>query len=820
MDLQDHVSLIDLSKQLPFEIDQNVKEEICFGETLIISCGHYDGDLEYEESSSESEWSCEESTEATVEEEEKDDNAFEIKDYVAEETVQEEEEEEDDDFSFYFFPDCHKPPPPQNSKTSLIVVNGLPKLNPTAKKQKYCTCKKDKTGECPCYTKVPCKCGAKTVADCTCSELKAICVCTGEPRTECKCKNVNVNVCVCDPDGRIFPKCTCAEIEKPCICHPGKFPSPVCKCKYKPKFNVIKTKTEEVTEEDAVAALHEAGTEEEGSINLSEEQPCVCQTPDPKKKCYCLKGKDCTCLTECICGVQRPCLCEPEESPNPLLSGLTPESARVKCDNIPCKQNDENISTCSCDDPKLCTCDHEKTGAACKCFPEQVCTCGDPEKCKCFSVCDCINPCICDTLPIKPKECTCLKPSRAPDYASICQCIQSPTKSQKKVRAGKTGYRWCHVVPPKHTYFDYAYGKHDKINDEIPKEEKFEIQGMHDKKPELGACPVHGATPKFEKKPRKPSLDCCSAVGGISICVESLGEDKDKLLVQVVSYSSKEGAKTGSKLVSILDCNLHTMEENRVEHITKKNLTKERRSYLAICDSGYYNKVTRICGERHVVKRFYHTFEMAHNFVLEGSNIVFLRYLALRRYKGTVQTDTVMMNGTICRSIYISKGVSQGIVNGTPFFVVKVERHIVEPSGYVHKTLTVLSLKGYTISHEWADNCYIFHVNPLLRVVPERDEIEQHEPLRDTWRNDLQLMSDFLDFKSTRVSEGGRYVTESGTLTGTVRDYLQAILLLRPQDTLHFTRHYFGTVLSALDLPHDEYFDPTSKHVRYYFFEE
>lgn len=52
---------------------------------------------------------------------------------------------------------------------------------------------------------------------------------------------------------------------------------------------------------------------------------------------------------------------------------------------------------------------------------------------------------------------------------------------------------------------------------------------------------------------------------GISICVEVLGEEKDKFLVQVVSHSSKEGAKTGSKLVGILDSNLHTLEENRTE---------------------------------------------------------------------------------------------------------------------------------------------------------------------------------------------------------------------------------------------------------------
>lgn len=63
----------------------------------------------------------------------------------------------------------------------------------------------------------------------------------------------------------------------------------------------------------------------------------------------------------------------------------------------------------------------------------------------------------------------------------------------------------------------------------------------------------------------------------------------------------------------------------------------------------------------------------------------------------------------------------------------------------VLRLMTVFS--GYVVSHEWADNCYILHVNPLLRILPDRDEIEPHAPLREGWREDLQLMSDFLDYK-------------------------------------------------------------------------
>lgn len=89
-------------------------------------------------------------------------------------------------------------------------------------------------------------------------------------------------------------------------------------------------------------------------------------------------------------------------------------------------------------------------------------------------------------------------------------------------------------------------------------------------------------------------------------------------------------------------------------HITKHNLTKERKTYIAICENGYYQKVTRTCGDKSVIKRHYHSFEDAKYFLLEGANIVLLRYFAIRRYRGNVKTETVMMSGSICESIYVS----------------------------------------------------------------------------------------------------------------------------------------------------------------------
>ncbi|XP_014363690.2 uncharacterized protein LOC106715019 [Papilio machaon] len=758
MSLKSEISLIELSKQIPFNIDDALKQQLCFGETLIISCGHTEGksyDILSDSECSSSGTSVSEET----------DKVRYIKPLEAKEEVEEKaskhSSDEDNDFHFYFFPDCSKPVPSRDSKSSLIIKDGMPQINRRNVHQDNCTCEVDQKGRCKCMVEIPCLCGTEEKPECVCAALENICVCNEtKPDIKCSCKNTEICTCMEDKCRLI---CTCDKIDKPCICHRDKFPRPICICKHKP-----------VTSDYSVPSDVPGESVIEESTTKTTKSSCDCQKSKPSEP-----------------GVQ--------------------EEISCVCDRKP--QGKRSLSCSStCQNPQECSC-NRNIDDTCPCFPDtKNCTCGNPENCKCFHICECTAPCICDIESKRQVECTCIKSGGGVDQGEV--------KKLKKVRAGKHGYRWCHDVDPRHTYFDYGYGRHDKIMHKEVEEKKVVITDMKGQKEAESDESEKPNIPSYRRKTKKLSLDCCSAVGGITINVETLGEDKGKFLVQVVSHSSKEAAKTGSKIVSIVDCKLHTLEENRTEYIQNRDKFKEKRNYMAICESGYYNKVTRICGDRHLIKRFYHTFEEAHNFLLEGANIVLMRYVGLTRYKGCIKTDTVLINGVVCESIYVCLGVSNAIVNGKPFFVVKVERHIIEPSGYVHQTLLVLSLRGYIVSQEWANNSYILHLNPLLRIVPEKDEIERHEPLRETWRTDLQLLSDYLDFKSTRTSEGGRYVSENGELTGTIRDYLQAVLLLRPSDALHFTRHYFGAALSALDLPHNEFFDSSNKHVRYFFFED
>ncbi|CAG4982078.1 unnamed protein product [Parnassius apollo] len=678
--------------------DDTLKKQLCFGESLIISCGHVDGNLD--EIFSDSQCSTLDSSHTEEHENVELNETLDVKTVKKQidENITEENVDDDDNFYFYFFPDCAKPIQPESSNNSLIIKDGMPKINPTKQNTKYCTCEVDKNGQCKCFLKIPCLCGPKEIRECTCSKLDGVCICNdSEPAPVCTCNEAEV--CMCDPDGKPRVVCSCDKMSETCICHVDKGLDPNCNCKQKIKSDL----TSEIHQEFESGRLNELENSGVEKAKLDYTRiPCECEKSEKQVVCQCLKGKTCTCKQDvCVCKQENiTCACE-------AING------EVVRDNINPK------SPCNCLNTEECTCS-SNLEIICQCFPtNKVCCCKNPEKCKCFQTCQCTDPCICDNEVDNHNECTC--------YTESTEINQKGkrVKKLKKVRAGKHGFRWCHDVNPRHTYFGYGYGRHDKISYKEKTKEKIEILRKNNETVVEVSDVENFEIPIYQKKVSKLSIDCCSAVGGLTINVETLGEDKDKFLVQVVSHSSKDGAKTGTKIVSILDCNLHTLEENRSEYIQKGDKFKEKRNYMAICESGYYNKVTHICGDRHLIKRLYHTFEEAHNFLLEGADIVLMRYVGLTRYKGCIKTDTVLINGIVCESIF-----------------------------------------------------------------------------------------------ATRSSEGARYVSENGELTGIIRDYLQTVLLLRPNDVLHFTRHYFGAALSALDLPHNEFFDSPAKHVRYFYFEE
>lgn len=451
---------------------------------MVVSCAHHEGI--FGEESFDSKWSCSDSTESKKPERKKSEKVDTAADLKELPNISEEVNEEENDFHFYFFPDCDKPTPPIDDKASLIIVDGFPKIN-KIEQPSYCTCELDKSGKCPCHLKVPCECGSKKQDECTCHEAENICICNDIPQLKCKCKPRKV--CLCHPDGKPRPICTCANIEKPCICQAGKFPFPICQCKNKtPSTSSI----DELNGEENLSEQSETTKDYKSETTV----PCECQKPTPKPICRCKKGKECLCSEgTCLCDMQSTCICDPEEG-------------EIAC------QIDDSKTICNCPAEPECTC-YGKLPDECACFPKQkFCTCGNAEDCTCFLTCECKDPCLCDLV---KRENICVCEEKKFDSEESVSVESVKEKKLKKVRAGKHGYRWCHEVDPKHTFFDYAYDRHKKISYKEQEKQQLKILGLYEE-PKTTTSDVAAVQseqgPVFKKKVRKPSIDCCSAVGG------------------------------------------------------------------------------------------------------------------------------------------------------------------------------------------------------------------------------------------------------------------------------------------------------------------
>lgn len=92
-----------------------------------------------------------------------------------------------------------------------------------------------------------------------------------------------------------------------------------------------------------------------------------------------------------------------------------------------------------------------------------------------------------------------------------------------------------------------------------------------------------------------------------------------------------------------------------------------------------------------------------------------------------------------------------------------------EECGIIHKCVTLLTLSGkmsllvdniiqtrvnflgQLVKQEWENCDYILQVNPLARISNEKPEGNESLVLSKIWEKDMQLFSNYLDFKVNMV---------------------------------------------------------------------
>ncbi|XP_012343596.1 ciliogenesis-associated TTC17-interacting protein-like isoform X2 [Apis florea] len=109
--------------------------------------------------------------------------------------------------------------------------------------------------------------------------------------------------------------------------------------------------------------------------------------------------------------------------------------------------------------------------------------------------------------------------------------------------------------------------------------------------------------------------------------------------------------------------------------------------------------------------------------------------------------------------------------------VYTIERKLCREDGTIHTIRTYLTTKGRILRHNWLDVPYILKINPLADLNIPSKTIRIETPLKDSWNEDIEMFSKYLDIKFSKIAEETEYLADHPEIKQLIADYIQMLLV-------------------------------------------
>ncbi|KAG5852456.1 ciliogenesis-associated TTC17-interacting protein [Anguilla anguilla] len=289
-------------------------------------------------------------------------------------------------------------------------------------------------------------------------------------------------------------------------------------------------------------------------------------------------------------------------------------------------------------------------------------------------------------------------------------------------------------------------------------------------------------------------------LGEFTITVQNATYDNQPCYhVHANSHGSIDNIPCGTSVTAYVSTKLETLEQSHHEYVTLQDHILDRKSHMVRRgDQLHLNKVVT---QREDVKRQTFTFPLGslEGFVSEASNLLIQRVLAQRkRIPENMVFLTLDTETRITVSSYKGLGQKQQMVGQKCVEVFGIE-------------MTVDSIED--VPAAW--HCYFLSDGHLasrvqvgspvtMRLIQlpvqmggddkGRKAVFEKKPL--VWEEDMQLCSTFLDRKEALKADHASYVRQHPELKALMADFLQFLLLRKPDDVFSFAAEYFAPFAS------------------------
>ncbi|XP_077055428.1 ciliogenesis-associated TTC17-interacting protein [Siphateles boraxobius] len=289
-------------------------------------------------------------------------------------------------------------------------------------------------------------------------------------------------------------------------------------------------------------------------------------------------------------------------------------------------------------------------------------------------------------------------------------------------------------------------------------------------------------------------------MGDFSVSVTKASYNEELCyLVHANSHGAIDDIPCGTSIKAYISRKLEILEENHHEYVKLEKQTVDRKVHIVRQDDQLV--VNRIISEKEEVKTQTHTFPLSSlkGFVSEASNFLILRILARQKTVPEYMTflsfdaDTVLS-----KSVYRALGWKKQMIGEELVDIFGIERTVSSANDSSATWHCYFMPDGHLASRVQLGSPAIMKLLhlPLLLDGVEKDHIPVFEKKPLIWEEDIELYSKFLDRKEELKADYSSYIRQHPELKPLMADFLQFLLLRKPQDVFSFARDFFAPFAS------------------------
>ncbi|NP_001090309.1 ciliogenesis-associated TTC17-interacting protein [Xenopus laevis] len=282
-------------------------------------------------------------------------------------------------------------------------------------------------------------------------------------------------------------------------------------------------------------------------------------------------------------------------------------------------------------------------------------------------------------------------------------------------------------------------------------------------------------------------------------------EEEKCFLVHAASQGTIDGVPCGTSIIGHISYKLETLEQHVHEYVKLKGHSLDKKTQIV--RQGDKLVINRIITEGEKLHRetSSHSTSLLSGLISEAANLLIMRILARRKIKDPLKFLAFDEEGNLCTSTYAPLGSQAQVIGKEMVDVFGIERTIHSPE--VPTTWQCFFLSdGHLASHVQIGSPVTIKLNemPVLSEPDEKDPKPVFEKKPLAWQEDLQLHSEFLDRKEELISDHETYLRRHPEVKVLLADFMQFLLLRKPDDIMDFAAEYFKPFSSTQE-PNDPF---------------